>query len=80
MAKTITLRINDETYALIKRAAEGDRRSISNYIEYATMAFLTEESFVSDQEMQEILHDEELLKDIKMAETDIQKGNYRIVE
>jgi len=80
MAKTITLRINDETYALIKRAAEGDRRSISNYIEYATMAFLTEESFASDQEMQEILHDEELLKDIKMAETDIQKGNYRIVE
>ncbi|MCD6123076.1 MAG: CopG family transcriptional regulator [Spirochaetales bacterium] len=55
MAKTITLRIDEETYTLIKKAAEGEHRFISNFIEYATLAFLTEESFVPNNEMEEIL-------------------------
>jgi len=55
MAKTITLRIDEETYALIKKAAEGEHRFISNFIEYATLVFLTEESFVPNNEMEEIL-------------------------
>jgi uncharacterized protein (DUF1778 family) len=80
MAKTITIRIDDDTYNLIKKAAEGERRSISNFIEYATISFLTEESFVTDSEMDEILQNEELLKSFIKAEEDIQKGKYRIVE
>ena len=79
MAKTVTLRIDDKTYRLIKKAAEGERRSISNFIEYATMAFLTEESFVTDNEMEEILKNEEILKSFEKAEEDIKKGRYQIV-
>ena len=80
MAKTITIRIDDDTYSLIKKAAEGERRSISNFIEYATISFQTEESFVTDFEMEEIIKNEELLKSFSKAEEDIQKGKYRIVE
>ncbi|MDC7225225.1 MAG: CopG family transcriptional regulator [Spirochaetales bacterium] len=79
MAKTITMRVDDDTYSLIKTAAEGDRRSISNFIEYATIAFLTEESFVSDNEMDEILADENLLKSFKQGRKEIKEGKYRIV-
>lgn len=80
MAKTITIRIDDDTYRLIKKAAEGEKRSISNFIEYATISFLTEESFVTDSEMEEILQNEELLKSFTKAEKDIEQGKYRIVE
>ena len=67
MAKTITMRVDDDTYNLIKAAADGDRRTISNFIEYATIAFLNEESFVSENEMDEILNNENLLKSFNKA-------------
>ncbi|MBI9108769.1 MAG: CopG family transcriptional regulator [Spirochaetales bacterium] len=79
MSKTITMRVDDDTYTMIKTAADGDRRSISNLIEYATIAFLTEESFVSDNEMDEILRDENLLKNLKQGKKEIEEGKYRIV-
>ena len=79
MAKTVTLRIDDDTYNLIKLAATGERRSISNFIEYATMAFLAEESFVSDTEMEDILNDEELLKNLVKGNNEIEAGKYRVV-
>jgi hypothetical protein len=80
MSKTITMRVDDDTYSIIKKAADGDRRSISNFIEYATIAFLAEESFVSDNEMNEILRDENLLKNLKQGKKEIEEGKYRIVE
>ncbi|MBT3274418.1 MAG: CopG family transcriptional regulator [Spirochaetales bacterium] len=80
MGKTVTIRIDDATYNLIKKAAAGQRRSISNFIEYATMAYLTDDSFVSDEEMDEILGSEKLLKTFQSAEKDIKSQNYRIVE
>ena len=79
MSKTITMRVDDDTYTMIKTAADGDRRSISNFIEYATIAFLTEESFVSDNEMDEILRDENLIKNLKQGKKEIEEGKYRIV-
>jgi uncharacterized protein (DUF1778 family) len=79
MAKTITMRVDDDTYQLIKTAADGDRRSISNFIEYATIAFLTEESFVSDHEMEEILKDENLLKNFKQGKKEVEDGKYQII-
>jgi hypothetical protein len=34
MAKTITLRLEDSTYDILKKVAEGQRRAISNYLEF----------------------------------------------
>lgn len=80
MAKTVTMRIDDDTYNLIKNAATGERRSISNFIEYATMAYLAEESFISDNEMDEILKDKDLLLNLKRGNDEIESGKYRIIE
>ena len=79
MAKTVTMRVDDVTYNLIKLAAAGERRTISNFIEYATMAYLTEDSFVSDTEMEEILKDEKLLKSIVAGNEEIETGKYRVI-
>lgn len=80
MGKTVTIRIDDDTYNLIKRAAAGQKRTISNFIEYETMAYLTDDSIVSDEEMDEILGNEKLLKSFRSAEKDIKDQKYRIVE
>lgn len=80
MGKTITLRIDDDTYDLFKSAAQAQRRTISNFIEYATLSHVTEEAFVDDQEMAEILKNKELISSLKKATEDIQKGKYRIVQ
>ena len=80
MGKTITIRIDDDTYDLIKKAASGQKRSISNFIEYATIAYLTDDSFVSDEEMEEILGNEKLLKSFQSAENDIKNNEYQIIK
>ena len=79
MPKTITLRIDEDVYGLFKTAASAEKRTISNFIEYATLNYLTEESYVSDAEMKDILADQQLLQSLKSAKKDIKKGKYKIV-
>ena len=77
MAKTITLRVDDNIYNTLKRAADGDRRTISNYIEYAAMNYIFNSNIVDDIEMNEILFFE---KDLKNGIDDIKKRRYKIIE
>ncbi len=79
MPKTITLRIDEDIYGLFKTAASAEKRTISNFIEYATLNYLTEESYVSEAEMKDILADQQLLQSLKSAKKDIKKGKYKIV-
>ncbi|MDH5718835.1 MAG: CopG family transcriptional regulator [Spirochaetia bacterium] len=79
MSKTITIRVNDNIYELFKKAAAGDRRSISNFIENATLSYLTNETYVSDEEMSEILSNSELINNLEKGLQDIKKGKYKIV-
>jgi predicted transcriptional regulator len=76
MAKTITLRLDDNTYEIFKRAAEGQKRTISNYLEYATLNFTVNETVVDDVEMAEILSYE---KEIKKGISDVSAGRYKII-
>ena len=76
MAKTITLRVDDSTYEIFKRAADGDRRSISNLIEYAAINYILNNNIVDDSEMNEILLFE---KDLKKGLNDMKNGRYKIV-
>lgn len=80
MPKTITIRIDDDTYEMIKTAAEGERRSISNFIEYAAVNYLAEESFVTENEMEEILNDKKLLERLEKSKKEIAEGKYRFAE
>jgi predicted transcriptional regulator len=76
MGKTITLRVDDTIYNTLKRAADGDRRTISNFIEYATINYIFNNNLVDDNEMEEIMVFE---KDIKKGMEDIKKGRYKII-
>ena len=77
MAKTITLRVDDNIYNTVKRAADGDRRTISNFIEYATINYIFTNNVVDDNEMIEIKSFE---KDIENGLDDIKKGRYKVIE
>lgn len=76
MPKTITLRVDDDVYEIFKKAADGQRRTISNYLEFASLNYTVNESIVDDEEMQEILNYE---KNIKKGLSDIIAGRYKIV-
>ncbi|MEW5816092.1 MAG: CopG family transcriptional regulator [Spirochaetota bacterium] len=80
MGKTITIRIDDETYQKIRSAAESEKRTISNFMEYATIAYLENSSFVSDEEMNQIVENHKLISRLQQSVQDIKRGNYRIVE
>ena len=77
MPKTITLRVEDNVYNTLKRAADGDRRTISNYIEYATINYIFNSNIVDDNEMKEIMFFE---NDIDKGLKDIGRGRYKIIE
>ena len=79
MAKTVTVRIDDSTYKRIKSAAESERRTISNFMEYATMSYVENSTFVDNDEMKGISKDKELIDTLSKAMGDIKRGNYRLV-
>ena len=80
MAKTITVRVDNSTYNKIKTAADSERRTISNFIEYATLAYVENSCFVADEEMKDIIEDRKLIDNLKQSIEDIKEGKYRIVE
>ena len=77
--KTVTMRVDDTIYQMIKTAADGERRNISNFIEYATLQYLTSSQYVSDAEMNEILGDKELIKNLEIGLKEAKNGDYTIV-
>jgi len=77
--KTVTMRVDDSVYNMIKLAAEGQKRNLSNFIEFATMQYLTSSQFVENDEMQEILNDEELVKNLMNGLDDLKNGDYTLV-
>ena len=77
--KTITVRVDDSVYQMIKLAADGQRRNISNFIEYATLQYLTSSQYVSDSEMNEILQDKELIKNLETGLKEAKNGDFVIV-
>lgn len=77
--KTVTVRVDDVVYQMIKLAADGQRRNISNFIEFATMQYLTSSQYVDDIEMDEILRDKELVENLRLGQKEVLNGEYTIV-
>lgn len=67
MARTLTMRVDDETYQVLKAAAAADRRSIANLIETAALRHLEEASFMDAAEAREILSEPGLLRRLRKA-------------
>jgi len=77
--KTVTMRVDDAVYDMIKLAAEGQKRNLSNFIEFATLQYLTSSQFVDSQEMNEISSDKELVENLMNGLEDFKNGDYTIV-
>lgn len=77
--KTVTMRVSDDIYQMIKTAANGQRRNISNFIEFATMQYLTSSQYVDESEMDEILSNKELVKNLKQGLKEIKNEEYKLV-
>lgn len=77
--KTLTMRVDDSIYEMIKLAADGQKRNISNFIEFATLQYLTSSQYVESDEMSEILKDKELVGNLKNGYDDLKNGDYIIV-
>jgi predicted transcriptional regulator len=80
MGKTITLRVDDTTYEKIKAAADAERRSLSNFIENATLSYVENNNWVTDEEMKSILEDRDLVGNLQKSMEDIKRGQYRTLE
>jgi uncharacterized protein (DUF1778 family) len=77
--KTLTLRVDDDIYEMIKLAANGAKRNISNFIEYATLQHLTSSQYIDNNEMNEILEDKELIKSLNQGLKEAKNGDYTLV-
>jgi len=79
MAKTITLRLSDENYALFKSHAEADNRGIANLIETAALRQVRDSVFMDPAEEREILSDKKLMKGIRAGLRDARLRRGRFV-
>ncbi len=77
--KTVTMRVNDSTYEMIKNAANGQKRNLSNFIEFATLQYLTSEQYVDNSEMNEIIQDTELVQTLRNGKKELKHGDYTVV-
>ncbi len=77
--KTLTMRVDDSIYQMIKTAAEGQKRNISNFIEFATLQYLTSVQYVDNSEMNEILNDKELVQNLQEGFKNLKTEDYKIV-
>jgi predicted transcriptional regulator len=80
MTKTITIRVDSDTFKEIKTHAEIERRPLSNFIEYATVKYIEESAFTDDEEMLEVLSNEELLKRLKKGSADARKKRGKFIK
>lgn len=77
--KTVTMRVDDAVYQMIQLAAQGQKRNISNFIEFATLQYLSSAQYVDNSEMAEILNDAELVQNLKNGLEDSQTKAYTLV-
>ena len=80
MSKTVTLRLKDDAYNVLREAALAENRPLSNLIETAALSKIREQQFVDDTEMAEILANGDLVKRIKQGSREAQMRKGRFVE
>ena len=79
MAKTVTLRIDDQTYQVFSDRAKAEKRSLSNYIEIAALEHSRESDFADDLEMEEVLANSQLQERMKEGSKQAKERKGRLV-
>ena len=80
MAKTVTIRLDDETYRKFVNWAERDARPLGKYIEKAALEYGQQAEFADDEEMNDIRRNEGLLRRIKQGFADAKARRGKIVD
>jgi hypothetical protein len=75
---TVTLRLPDRYYRLFRKLAEEENRSLSNFIETATIRHIEESEYADSIEMEEIKANKDLNSSIKKGHADarLSKGHF----
>lgn len=79
MPKTVTLRIDDNEYETFKKFAEVENRTLSNFIETATLKYIQENELADQFEMKEIINNVQLNQSLKRGLQDAAKRKGRFV-
>ncbi len=79
MPKTVTIRIDDDTYQTFKNRAKAENRPLANFIETAVKEHIRECDFVDDSEMAEILANEGLVAHLKKGSQDARKKKGKMI-
>lgn len=80
MPKTLTLRLDEESYHLLAAAARAENRSIANFIQTAAVARVREQQFADEYEMAEIRSNEALVARMKQGSLDARERRGGFVE
>ena len=65
MARTVTLRLEEDAYDELREAATAERRPLANFIASAALARIREAQFVDEAEMAGILGNDALVRRLK---------------
>ena len=80
MSKTVTLRLDDKVYNLLRNLAESENRPLSNFIETSVLRYVESSQLVDEYEMAEILNNQELSSSLKRGVEDAKAKQGRFVE
>ena len=80
MTKTVTLRLGEDVYEELRKAAAAERRPLSNLIETAALVRIREAQFVDDAEMAEILGNDALLRRLEAGSQQARQRKGHFVE
>lgn len=73
MLKTVTIRIDDDTYRSFVRRAKAENRSLANFIETAVTEHIRECDFADDSEMAELLANANLIERLQKGSRDAKR-------
>ena len=80
MAKVITMRIDESVLEKFSKFAKIENRSLSNFIETATLKYINDIEYTDDFEIKDILNDKELVSKLKKGSKDAKNLRGRFVE
>lgn len=70
MTKTVTLRIDSPLHQLLTRQAHAEHRSLANLLQLAARHYIEQAEWASDDEMQAITRDPQLVKKLRRGSAD----------
>lgn len=79
MPKTLTLRVDDDTYDAFLKRAKDESRSVANFIEHAVKTHIQEHDFVDEVEMAEILAKDQLVERLKRGSQEARRRKGSLV-